>query len=231
MVLPTTSAWSLDLDQVIGLAMDRLPGKQDVGYDIARAKAALQFTLQRLQARQIHNWKVDLGVLSLADGDQDYDLPSDEHDVLEATIRDTSQTVPTDIPLGRMSRDEWHYTPDKSTPGQPTSFYVQRGRLLRTVYFWPKPNKATFQVRYQRVSLFRDAGSMVEEVDAPSTWMSVLVAGCAYFLALSKSDVDIPTRQELERLFEKEIELIEPSERDRADLRILPDLSCYFGRG
>lgn len=230
MALPSTSAWSLDTDQVISSALRRLPGKQDQGYDLVSAREALQFTFQRLAARQIHNWKVDLGTLDLTDGDEAYTLPTDEHDLLEVTIRDTTQTTPTDIPLTRMSRDEYHYLPDKTTPGQPVCFYVQRGRTSRTVYFWPVPNSDDFQVRYQRVSLFRDVGSMVEELDAPSTWMSVLVAGCAYFLALSKPEVDIPTRNELERLFEKEIELIEPVERDRSDLRILPDLSAYFGR-
>ena len=105
----------LDLDQVIGLAMDRLPaGSRTSATTSPEQRPALQFTLQRLQAAK--SLVVNLGVLGLADGDQDYDLPSDEHDVLRATIRDTNQTVPTDIPLGRMSRDEWHYTPDKSTP-------------------------------------------------------------------------------------------------------------------
>lgn len=232
MTLPSTSNWSLDCDQVISSALRRLPGKQDQGYDLVSAKEALQFTFNKLAARNLHNWKIDLGTLSLTDGDEAYTLPADEHDILEATIRDTTQATPTDIPLGRIARDAYHLLPDKTTAGQPTSFYVERGRTTRTVYFWPVPNTDNFQVRYQRVTLFRDVGSMVEELDAPASWHSVLVAGCAWYLALSKpSDVPMDERNELERLFEKEIEEISPVERDRADLRILPDLSSYFGRG
>lgn len=227
MAVPTTSSWTLDTDEVISAAFERLPGKIDQGYDIPKAIRAIQFTFQRLTARQVTNFKVTLGTLSLVTGDVDYDLPTDEHDVLEVTVRDTRETNPTDIPLTRYSSDEYHYLPDKLTPGMPTGFWIQRGRDKRTMFVWPAPNLDDFQIRYRRIILFRDVGTMTDHIDVPSTWLSVIVAGCTYFLALSKPEVPIADRQEFERLFEREIELIETEDRDKGPLRIMPDLSCY----
>lgn len=229
MAVPGTSTWVLDTDEVITAALERLPGKIDQAYDLAKARRAIQFTFQRLLARQVTNFKVTLGTLSLAADQIAYTLPADEHDVLEATLRDVNQVNnPTDIPLIRISRDEYHFLPDKETKGRPVNYWVQRARDARTIHFWPKPDRV-YEVRYQRVVLFRDVGNMLDNLDTPSSWLSVLVAGCAYFLALSKPEIDIPTRQEFERLFEKEIDLIESEDRDRSTLRILPDLSAYTG--
>lgn len=210
--------------------MDRLPGGADQAYDIAKARRALQFTFQRLLARRVANFKRTEGVLPLLANTISYQLPADEHDVLEVTMRDVLQVNPTDIPLDRISGDQYALLPDKTTKGRPVQFWVQRGRDARTLHFWPMPDlTGRYEVRYQRVVLFRDVGSMVDNLDVPAAWLSIMVAGCAYFLSLEKSEIDIATRQEMERLFEKEIELVEGSDSDKSTLRIVPDLSAYSG--
>jgi hypothetical protein len=225
--VPVSSAWTLDTDEVVTAALERLPGPIDQAYDLDKARRALQFTFQRLLARQVINFKVTTGTLTLVANQVAYVLPSDEHDVLELTMREPGSSLnPTDIPLQRIPRDDYHNLPDKQTRGRPVQFWVQRGRDARTLYFWPKPDRA-YEISYQRVVLFRDVGTMTDHLDVPSTWLSVMVAGCAFFLAMSKPEIDIPTRQEFERLFEREIELVETEDRDRSALRILPDLSAY----
>jgi len=228
--VPSTSSWVLDTDEVISAAMDRLPGGADQGYDIAKCRRALQFTFQRLLARRVANWKVTEGVLPLIADQAAYSLPSDEHDVLEVMIRETTSVNATDIPVNRMARGEYAEIPDKTTKGRPVNFWLQRGRDNRTLYFWPTPDLSNrYQVRYQRVVLFRDVGTMVDNLDVPAAWSGVMVAGCAYFLALEKPEIDIPTRQEMERLFNDEIGLLEGEDADKGPLRILPDLSAYTG--
>jgi hypothetical protein len=228
--VPSVSTWALDVDQVLAAAMDRLPGGADQGYDIERARRALQFTFQRLLARRVANWKVTEGILTLTAGQAAYSLPADEHDVLEVTVRETTQVTPTDVPLTRMARDEYHLIPDKTTKGRPVNFWLQRGRDNRTLYFWPTPDLSNrYEVRYQRVVLFRDVGTMLDNLDVPTAWTGVMVAGCSYFLSLERGDIDIPTRQELDRLFSTEIELLEGEDADKSPLRVLPDLSAYTG--
>lgn len=230
MSVPSTSSWQLDVDQILTAAVARLPGQQDIAYDIERGKRALQFTFQRLLARRVANWKVTEGVLSLIADQAAYALPSDEHDVLEVMIRETTTVNATDIPVTRMARGEYAEIPDKTTKGRPVNFWLQRGRDNRTLYFWPTPDLSNrYQVRYQRVVLFRDVGTMVDNLDIPAAWSGVMVAGTAFFLSLEKPELDIPTRQEMERLFEKEIEMLEGEDADKGPLRILPDLSAYTG--
>jgi hypothetical protein len=230
--VPSTATWTLDTDEVVSAALERIPAKIDQAYDLAKARRALQFTFQRLLARQIANFRVSLVTLTLTADQIDYTLPADQHYVLEATIRDPVSPAgnPTDLPLERIARDEYHLIPNKESRGRPHKFWVQRGRDARSLHFWPKPDRA-YVVRYQHVSLFRDVGGALDHLDVPQTWLSVLVAGTAYFLAISKPEIDIPTRQEMERLFEKEVDLIESEDRDRASLRIVPDLSAYTGFG
>ena len=228
MPVASTASWTLDTDELISAAMERLRRPADAGYDITVARRAIQFVLAKLTTRGINLHTVELQQLTLPLGVIRHELAADTEDVLEVTYRDTGLgSGLSDIRVARVGRDQYHFMPDKDTPGPPVHFYLDRQRDFPILYLWPAPDRATYRLDYYRIRRFRDVGQMTDNLDVRNKWLGLMVAGVAMYIGKNLPDLTPDHRAELRQDWLDELDDILPEDRDRADLVLGYDLSCY----
>jgi hypothetical protein len=225
----TSARWTLDVDEICQAAFRRVGGEQTKAYELRSARDALQFVFQRFMLRGVNLWTLEQTTVTLAAGQaMPIRLAFDTTDIVEAVYRDTQQTTVSDIAVQRLSRGEYHYLPDKTTQGFPTSLYIDRQRDAPELYVWPVPNRAGYELRFWAIKKIRDITSMVDNVDAPVRWIPAIVAGLAWYLSLERrGTLTIDDRQELKAEFEQEFAEAMGEDRDNVPIRAVVDLSCY----
>jgi hypothetical protein len=93
-------------------------------------------------------------------------------DVLEAVVRRSG----SDIGISRISRGDYLDTPDKTTQGRPSQFYIDR-LITPTITVWPSPENSTDQLIYYRIRRIEDADAGVNTADVPFRFLPCLTAG------------------------------------------------------
>ena len=227
--VPASARWTLDVDEICQAAFRRVGGEQTKAYELKSARDALQFVFQRFMLRGVNLWTMNLETVSLAANQTlPIRLDFDMVEIIEAVYRDTQQTTVSDIPVQRLSRDEYHYLPDKTTSSFPTSLYIDRQRDAPELYVWPVPNRAGYQLRFWGIKKIRDIVTMIDNVDAPVRWIPCIVAGLAWYLSMERrATISIEDRQELKANFEEEFAEAAGEDRDNVPLTAAVDLSCY----
>lgn len=84
-----------------------------------------------------------------------------------------------DLPMNRLSREEYYALPNKANRGYPTQFYYDRQRDKGLLYLWPTPDTGlgTLKFTYRRAIMDMDSGA--NDFDVPPEWMEALVFGTA----------------------------------------------------
>jgi len=105
-----------------------------------------------------------------------------------------------DYPVDVISRAEFADLTDKTATGRPRKVWHNRqdGKL----YFYPAPD-ATYSFTYFAEYLYQDAGTSENNVNLPSSALSMLSFGLAHVMGLKLSTVPATKLQYLEMLYEK----------------------------
>lgn len=85
----------------------------------------------------------------------------------------------TDLPMTRMTRQEYDDLPLKNVTGTPTQFYYDRQREIARLYVWPVPasvTSETFEITYTRE--IEDV-LLGDTADIPAEWYNATVYGLA----------------------------------------------------
>lgn len=91
-----------------------------------------------------------------------------------------------EIPMIRLTREEYDSLPDKDTTGIPTNFYYDRQRENALFYVWPvlaSANGETVEITYERE--FEDVTDADDTLDVPGEWWEATLYGLAARLAES----------------------------------------------
>jgi hypothetical protein len=85
----------------------------------------------------------------------------------------------TDLPMYRMTREEYQSLPNKTTTGYPTQFFYDRQRDDGTLYVWPSPDTTagTFKFTYRRRIM--DLDSSADNFDLPPEWEEAITYNLA----------------------------------------------------
>src|SRR5690606_27436863 len=84
-----------------------------------------------------------------------------------------------DLPMIRLSRDEYMSLPSKAVQGYPTQWYYERQRSGGRLYVWPAPDgqAGTLKFSYRRIIMDVDSGA--DDFDLPQEWHEAVVFGLA----------------------------------------------------
>lgn len=152
-------------------------------------------------ARHINSAKMSLSLMFtewvIRDGDALYRIDEDAETVaasatyfaLQAGSMDVVDLVldynseGTDIPLARISRQDYLLLADKDQTGRPSMYYVDQSNLnAPRVYLWPVPDQeCSFKVDVMRY--VETAGRLSETLDVHRPWLDAVCAGLALRLA------------------------------------------------
>ena len=216
-----TSAFNLEISEVIEEAFERCGLQSKTGYDIETARRSLNLLSLEWTNRGLNFWTVEQGTKPCSAGTSTVTMDSDTIDLIQHWIRDGSGTSQSDLPLSRFSVSQYSTIPNKLTEGRPVNLYIDKQRDAPVVYLWPTPDKA-YTFVYQQIRRIEDTGVVgSNDPDVPARFLPALVAGLA-FMVSQKYPEAFPRSAELKAEYEFQWDLAQQEDRDRASVHFVP---------
>jgi hypothetical protein len=127
MTTSSTTAFNLDLNDLIEEAFERCGLELRTGYDFRTARRSLNLLTVEWANRGINLWTVEQGQITMNTGQATYALPNDTIDLLDQTIRQGNGTTnQIDINISRISEPTYMTIPNKLTQGRPIQVWINR---------------------------------------------------------------------------------------------------------
>lgn len=127
MTTSSTTAFNLDLNDLIEEAFERCGLELRSGYDFRTARRSLNLLTVEWANRGINLWTVEQGQITMNTGQATYALPNDTIDLLDQTIRQNNGTTnQIDINISRISEPTYMTIPNKLTQGRPIQVWINR---------------------------------------------------------------------------------------------------------
>ena len=123
-----SSAFNLDLTDLVEEAFERAGGELRSGYDLRTARRSLNIMFADWANRGINMWSIEPGTITFVQGQNTYALPSDTIDLLEHVIRTGANTASTqaDLTITRISVSTYATIPNKIQQARPIQIWIQR---------------------------------------------------------------------------------------------------------
>jgi hypothetical protein len=225
-----TTAFDLNIDEVIDEAYERCGLSTQSGYDLKRARRNLNLLFSEWGNRGVHLWKVALNEVALVNGQPNYTTPAAVSDVLEAFISTTNEAgnnINTqDVSLTKIDRSAYAALPNKYATGQPSQYYVDR-QITPIINLYQAPNLSTYTtLKYYSINRIEDAGAYGNTPDTPFRFLPCMVSGLAYYISFMKA---AEKTQMLKLAYEDEMKRALDEDGSRTSLYIAPQ--TYFGDG
>jgi len=225
-----TTAFDLQIDDIIEEAYERCGMRTNSGNDIRSARRSLNLLFSEWGNRGVHLWKVQLNEATLVAGQATYTVASNVNDVLEAYISSTSTAGNTastnDISLTKIDRSAYAALPNKYATGQPSQYYVDR-QTDPTISLYLAPDASTYTtLKFYTINRIEDAGSFTNTADVAYRFLPCMCSGLAYYLAQKRAPDRI---QLLKQLYEDELIRALNEDGSRTSVYISPQ--SYFPGG
>jgi hypothetical protein len=234
-----TTAFNLDLNDLIEEAFERCGSELRTGYDFRTARRSLNLLTIEWSNRGINLWTIEQGSIPMVTGQATYDLPVNTIDLLDQVIRTNagSASNQTDININRISESTYSTIPNKLTTGRPIQVWINRqsgattpsGIAFPQINVWPTPNDPGNQYTfvYWRLRRINDAGDGVNTQDIPFRFLNCMVAGLAYYLSMKLVGVDPNRIAALKADYEQQFQLAADEDREKASIRFVPRNMSY----
>jgi hypothetical protein len=226
-----TSAFNLDLTEIVEEAFERVGSEMRTGYDLRTARRSLNLMFADWANRGINMWTFEQGSIPLVAGTATYNLPADTVDLLEHVIRTGAGSASTqaDLTITRISVSTYATIPNKLQQARPIQVWIERLNTPR-ITVWPVPDDSQpYTFVYWRMKRIQDAGNGVNTMDMPFRFIPCMVAGLAYYLALK-----VPGGAErlgiLKQQYDEAWQLASDEDREKAAVRFVPR-QMFIGSG
>jgi len=123
-----TTAFNLDLNDLIEEAFERCGLELRTGYDFKTARRSLNLLTVEWSNRGINLWTVEQGQITMNTGQAMYALPNNTIDLLDHVIRQNAGSASNqiDINISRISEPTYSTIPNKLTTGRPIQVWINR---------------------------------------------------------------------------------------------------------
>lgn len=231
-----TTAFNLNLNELVEEAFERCGAELRTGYDLRTARRSLNLLTIEWANRGINLWTIEQGQIAMNQGQIVYDLPVDTIDLLDHVIRTQTGQGQTDINITRISVDTYSTIPNKNAQGRPIQVWINRqsgatepvtGVAYPQINVWPAPEQSDYYTFvYWRLRRIQDAGNGVTTQDIPFRFIPCMVAGLAYHLS-KKIPGAIERTGMLKADYEELWQQAADEDREKAALRIAPRQMFY----
>ena len=231
-----TTAFNLDLNEIIEEAFERCGVEVRTGYEHRTARRSMNLMFTEWANRGINLWTIEQGTpIPMTTGTITYNLPVDTVDLIEQVIRTQTGIPQTDINISRISVDTYATIPNKNAQGRPIQVWINRqsgvltptGLASPTINVWPAPDQDNYYTFvYWRLRRMQDAGSGANIQDVPFRFINCLAAGLAYYLSLKIPEAAqrVPM---LKDMYDEQLRLALDEDREKAPLRLAPRQLFY----
>lgn len=226
-----TTAFNLDINNLLEEAFERAGAELRTGYDLKTARRSLDLMTIEWANRGVNLWTIEQGTIPLVQGQITYNLPVDTIDLLDHVIRTQSGVQQTDININRISVDTYATIPNKNVQGRPIQVWIDRqsgavepgtGIAYPTINVWPVPDQNNYYTFvYWRLRRIQDAGNGINTPDIPFRFLPAMVAGLAFHLSVKLPD-GMTRMPMLKQMYDEAWQLASDEDREKAPLRIAP---------
>jgi hypothetical protein len=226
-----TTAFNMDLTEIVEEAFERAGGELRTGYDLRTASRSLNLMFAQWANRGLNMFTYEQGSIPLVAGTATYNLPADTVDLLEHVIRTGAGSASTqaDLTITRISVSTYATIPNKLTQARPIQVWIERLDTPR-ITVWPVPDNTALHVFvYWRLRRIEDAGTGVNTMDMPFRFYEAMTAGLAYHLAL-KIPGGVERLPILKQQYDEAWQLASDEDREKAAVRFVPRQQ-YIGGG
>jgi len=231
-----TTAFNLNLNELVEEAFERCGAELRTGYDLRTARRSLNLLTIEWANRGINLWTIEQGSIPMVQGQIVYDLPVDTIDLLDHVIRTQTGQGQTDINITRISVDTYSTIPNKNAQGRPIQVWINRqsgatepvsGVAYPQINVWPAPEQSDYYTFvYWRLRRIQDAGTGMTTQDIPFRFIPCMVAGLAFHLS-KKIPGALDRSQMLKMEYEELWQQAADEDREKAALRIAPRQMFY----
>jgi hypothetical protein len=231
-----TTAFNLNLNELVEEAFERCGAELRTGYDLRTARRSLNLLTIEWANRGINLWTIEQGSIPMVQGQIVYDLPADTIDLLDHVIRTQTGQGQTDINITRISVDTYSTIPNKNAQGRPIQVWINRqsgatepvsGVAYPNINVWPAPEQSNYYTFvYWRLRRIQDAGNGITTQDIPFRFLPCMVAGLAFHLS-KKLPGALERSQMLKMEYEELWQQAADEDREKAALRIAPRQMFY----
>lgn len=123
-----STAFNLDLSELVEEAFERAGSELRTGYDLRTARRSLNLMFAEWANRGINMWTFEQGTITLTEGLPTYALPLDTVDLLDHVIRTQANQTSNqaDLTITRISVSTYATLPNKLQQARPIQVWVQR---------------------------------------------------------------------------------------------------------
>jgi len=226
-----TTAFSMDLTELVEEAFERAGGEMRTGYDLRTASRSLNLMFANWANRGLNMFTYEQGSVNLIPGQATYNLPADTVDLLEHVIRTGAGSASTqaDLTITRISISTYATIPNKLAQARPIQVWIERLDTPRFTVYPVPDNSQPYVFVYWRLRRMQDAGLGSNTMDMPFRFYEAMTAGLAYHLALK-----IPGAMErlpiLKQQYDEAWDLASTEDREKASVRFVPR-AVHIGNG
>jgi hypothetical protein len=123
-----TTAFNLDLTEIVEEAFERCGKEMRSGYDLKTARRSLNLLTIEWANKGLNLWTIEQGQIpiNINAGQISYPIPVDTIDLLDTVIRQGTGQNQIDINISRISESTYSTIPNKNTYGRPIQVWVDR---------------------------------------------------------------------------------------------------------
>ena len=224
MALSGTTAFNLEIDDIINEAISQIGGEVTQGNEVTQARRSLDLLLREWQNTGFALWKTDLGTFT-ASTSQPYEvLPTNVINVIMAVVRQDT----TDLEVSRITMDDYERLPSKTQTVRPTQFAMQLATSGPTMYYWPLADTADeYTIRYRYFGYTDDSSRSTYNADVPTRMLPALTAGLAYKMALKRPGVPDNRIVLLKGIYDEVFKSAMDADRDRTSFFARPSFRVF----
>ncbi len=170
MATSNTTAFNMDLTEIVEEAFERAGGELRTGYDLRTASRSLNLMFSQWANKGLNMFTYEQGLINLIPGQATYNLPADTVDLLEHVIRTGAGNSSTqaDLTITRISVSTYATIPNKLQQARPIQVWIERLTDAPRITVWPVPdNSQPYVFVYWRLRRIQDAGTGVNTMYMP----------------------------------------------------------------
>ena len=216
-----TYNFNLDIDEVIQEATEMIGGEETLGHTPASARRSINLMLNEWQNKGVLLWSILTTAVTATSVETS--LSDEILDTLAVTYAVNSSA--TDIALERISREEYHNLPNKTTTGRPTQYAITRGVNNIALFLYPTPNITTGILNIECFKQLEDVNkSAGQNAQVPKRFLPALTCGLSYHLAMKRPGIPMDRIQMLKANYDEKLAFAMEEDRERASMFIRPRL-------
>jgi hypothetical protein len=221
-----TTAFTLDLLEVVEEAYERCGSEPRSGYDLRTARRSINLLFADWANRGLNLWTMDAVSIPMVAGQATYTLPADTIDVLDCVYRTNAGVAATqnDRPLVRVSASVYSTIPNKLIEGVPNQITVNRLVDAPTLTLYPVPNTATAALLCWRLRRIQDVTGGADTNDIPFRLLPAFASGLSYYLSF-KIPGAMERTQALKAVYDEDWQRASDEDREKAPVRFIPRIS------